>query len=401
MSLSQKEYTLNTHLNLPRTFKAMSLVLSVLAASVATGAQVDCPSGDCRPDSLASQVVLAESPSVRVRISGSCGSGFIAGADSDAAYVITNAHVVGTSIGREVTIDVVSSGQSRSVRGRVVLAMYHSQRLIDAAIVRVEGLRAQRYMPMLKEPPTGQPFATRGAPRCVWPLVTKPFDRVIVSPNSPLIRGLPDAIPGQSGSGIFNSDGNAIALLAWSWGGYCAGQQTHWLWRIATERSLADVPLRPAGLEEVSDCAEPAVFVRPATEDGIFTEHDDSSQPPMQERVERLTENGSTSVRPITEDGIFNLVDSRLAQLPIWVVPGGPGPQPEPDPGPDCPPCPDCPEVCPPDYMKVTDNERALIEFIRSQQSETSRFGEFLRGIDWVALTKQIIEIIKLFQSLQ
>jgi hypothetical protein len=196
--------------------------------------------------------------------------------------------------------------------------------------------------------------------------VTKPFDRVIISPNSPLIRGLPDAIPGQSGSGIYNAEGNAIALLAWSWGGYCAGQQTHWLWRIATERSLADVPARPPGLEEVSSTPEDAAFIR-----------------------------------PITEDGIFNLVDSRLAQLPIWLVPAIPDPQPQPEPCPKSPECPECPEVCPPDYMKVTDNERALIEFIRSQQSETSRFGEFLRTIDWVALTRQVIEIIKLFQSLQ
>ncbi len=230
--------------------------------------------------------------------------------------------------------------------------MYHSQRLIDAAIVRVDSLRATQYMPMHKESPAKRPFSTRGAPRCVWPLVVKPFDRVIISANSPLIRGLPDSIPGQSGSGIYDADGNAIALLAWSWGGYCAGQQTHWLWKVATERSLLSVPGRPIGLEEVSDGPEDAAYVRPVTEDGIFFE---GAQPESANLVDQADDQFPDVlglVRPSTEDGIFNLVDSRLAELPIWVTPEGP--QPEPAPCPDCPPCP---EVCPPDYLKVTARE--------------------------------------------
>ena len=127
-------------------------------------------------------------------------------------------------------------------------------------------------MPMTKDLPSRRPFSTRGAPRCVWPLVVKPFDQVIISSNSPLIRGLPDSIPGQSGSGIYDADGNAIALLAWSWGGYCAGQQTHWLWKVASERSLLNVPGRPSGLEEVACGPEGQEYVRPVTEDGIFSE---------------------------------------------------------------------------------------------------------------------------------
>jgi len=356
----------------------------IIAPSVS--AQVVCPENVCPIDFQTTELPVADSPTVRVRISGSCGSGFIAGADSSSAYIVTNAHVVGTLIGREVTIDILSGGQMRSMRGRVILSMYHSQRLIDAAVVRVDSLKSARYMPMVREAPSKRPFGTRGAPRCVWPLVTKPFDQVIISSSSPLIRGLPDAIPGQSGSGIYDADGNAIALLAWSWGGYCAGQQTHWLWKVATERSLLSVPPRPIGLQEVSEGPEEAAYVRPVTEDGIFFEASDQCP------------DSNCSVRPLTEDGIFSLVDSRLAQLPIWFVPGGPKPEPEPDPCPDCPPCP---EVCPPDYHQLTDKEWALIEFIRSQQSETSRFGEFLRNIDWVALTKQFIEIIKLFRSLQ
>jgi hypothetical protein len=348
-----------------------------------------------RTDTQVTEAVQADSPAVRVRISGSCGSGFIAGADSQSAYIVTNAHVVGTQIGREVTIDILSAGQMRSLRGRVILAMYHSQRLIDAAIVRVDSLRAARYLPMIKDVPSKRPFSTRGAPRCVWPLVVKPFDQVIISSNSPLIRGLPDSIPGQSGSGIYDADGNAIALLAWSWGGYCAGQQTHWLWKVASERSLLGVPGRPNGLQEVSQGPEGVPYVRPVTEDGIFFEGAETSAADLINEPSDQHPDGDSLIRPSTEDGIFSLVDSRLAELPIWVTPGGPKPQPDP-----CPDCPPCPEVCPPDHMKVTAKERELIEFIRSQQAETSRFGDLIKSIDWVALAKQVIEIIKLFQSL-
>jgi len=294
-----------------------------------------------------------------------------------------------------VTIDVLSAGQMRSLRGRVILAMYHSQRLIDAAIVRVDSLKATRYLPLSKEIPSKSPYGTRGAPRCVWPLVAKPFDQVIVSPNSPLIRGLPDSIPGQSGSGIYDADGNAIALLAWSWGGYCAGQQSHWLWKVASERSLLSVPGRPIGLEEVSDGPTDAAYVRPVTEDGIFSEGSESSRSDLINQASDQCPEGNCLVRPSTEDGIFSLVDSRLAELPIWVTPGDPKPEPDP-----CPNCPPCPEVCPPDHIKVTAKERELIEFLRAQQAEASVFGDFLKNIDWVALARQVIEIIKLFQSL-
>jgi hypothetical protein len=383
----------------------VSLSLATLMALAAIGsAQVSCPIGGCPVDQITNQDVQsgtpiqADSPQVRVRISGSCGSGFIAGADATGAYVITNAHVVGTQIGREATVDVVSDGQQRSLRGRVALAMYHSQRLIDAAVVRVDGLTSKRYLPMLKELPSGEPFETRGAPRCVWPLVTKPFDRVIVSPNSPLIRGLPDAIGGQSGSAIHNANGQAIALLAWSWGGYCAGQQTHWLWKVATERSLTSVPFRPNGLDEVSDTPENAVFSRPVTEDGIFEDDQTDNQAHQADTPEEHETGVPGLVRPATENGIFNLVDSRLAGLPIWFTPGSPDPQP--DPCPNCPECPKCPEVCPPDYHQLTAKEWELIEFLRAQQDEAS-LSDLLKDIDWVKLARQIIEIIKLFQSLQ
>lgn len=326
---------------------------------------------------------VADGPHTRAIVSGSCGSGTICGADAGGAYVLSNAHVWGTSIGRTVNIDIVAGGQTKRLTGRLVFAGYSNSRMVDFAIAYVEGLSSKRYMPLLKTEPEGQPFSTTGSPRCVWPLVTKQF----TDPRNygqGLITGTPDAIGGQSGSAIYNSTGQQIALLTWSINGRCAGQKTSKLWEVATQRNVMLADLRPDGLQEL--CTTPEA--RPETAEGVFGEIPSILQD-VQAGDDAFAVVGQR-VRPQTDNVIVSAVSTAMEDMPIWYDPQQPDPDPDPDPNPN--PDPDC--------HKLTDKEWALIQFIRAQQDQAA-FGDLFRNIDWAALIKQIIEIIKFIQSIQ
>lgn len=275
---------------------------------------------------------VADTPHVRCIYNGSCGSGTICGASANGAYVVTNAHVVGTAIGRAVTVDIVENGNQRRIGGKTVMAGYSNSRMVDFSIVFCEGLTCKRYMPMLKTEPNNGPFGTTGSPRCVWPQVKKEF-------NDPrnygdgLITGTPNAIGGQSGSAIYNSSGQQIALLTWSINGRCAGQKTSKLWQVAQSRNVLLADPRPEGLEEVGDTQ-----TRPETAEGVFGQ---------------LSELGEGN-RPVTENVIASVANSDMEDLPIWYTPDSPPPPP--------------PGDCPPGCMKLTDKEIALIEFLRAQK---------------------------------
>jgi hypothetical protein len=228
---------------------------------------------------LPGRAEVADSASVRVVVEGVCGSGTICGASAGSAYVVSNAHVTGTSVGRVIGIDIVSDGKKKRVTGRIVWAAYSSARLADASIVEVNGLTSKVYEPMLRVAPVGAPYSTLGSPRCVWPLVQKEFLRPDIRSDSPLMLGDPDAIGGQSGSGICNASRQMVGLVTWSWGGRCAGQQTRSLADIARTNSLLEVSDRPRGLVEVQAPGE----------------------------------------RSVTEEGIFSVAAVRILDLPIWV----------------------------------------------------------------------------------
>lgn len=322
--------------------------------------------------------VEADNPHVRCIINGSCGSGTICGANADGAYVVTNAHVTGTTLGRAVSIDLISEGRAVRTSGRTVMTGYSDRRMVDFSIVFVQGLSSKRYMPMLKTEPEGQPFGTTGAPRCVWPLVTKSFSNPR-NYGDGLITGTPNAIGGQSGSAIYNADGLQIALLTWSIGGRCAGQKTAKLWQVATERNVELADPRPEGLVEVCDDASK----RPETANGIFGSFDG------------LTETAEGKFRPFTANMISNVVGSDMEQLPIWYVPGGDDGGGGNDGGDDDGGNGGGGDV-PPGCYKLTDKEWELIEFLRAQQAEA---GLREKAIDYVALIRLIMELLSLFNQ--
>lgn len=252
---------------------------------------------------------VADSVAVRVRVGGVCGSGSICGADLANGYVVTNAHVAGTTPGRECQVDYVSGGEKKTIHGRIIWAAYSSQRLIDVAILAVPSLTCKEYSPMTTLSPVGVPYATRGSPRCAWPLVSKDFLNPVVSLDSPLMRGDPDAIGGQSGSGVRNVTGSMVGLITWSWAGRAAAQQTSSIFEVASKRSVLDVPDRPVGLVEVQ----------------------------------------GPDPRSVTEDGIFGIASFLPADLPIWGS----------APGPPAGPC-----------VVLTPGEMKLINLIRERSGD-------------------------------
>lgn len=228
---------------------------------------------------------LADEASVRCSVGNVCGSGTIVGADVSTGYVLTNAHVVGTAVGRDVGVDVTVGGARVRVSGKIIWSAYSSRSNADVAILAVPQLSCRSYSPMSVLEPNFVPFTTRGSPRCVWPLVSKPFSNPRISTDSALMWGDPDAVGGQSGSGILNKDRETVGVVTWSWNGRCAGQQTRSIHSILRGEALSSLGVRPSGLTEVLGDSE----------------------------------------RSLTEDGVFSIVGRSPLDLPIWSTPKPPG----------------------------------------------------------------------------
>lgn len=178
----------------------------------------------------------------------SCGSGSIVGYLDRKPLILTNAHVAGTSLGRECRIDVESVRQR--IAARVIMAAYSDRTLSDWAILHgTEEWREVEPVFLSKKMPTGSHY-TKGFPRCE-PHNGTDITTVDIADESPLWRWKPNAISGQSGSGVWSdSDHNQYGLLTWSWGGYGAGQTTAMIYIQAKNRSTVGFP-RIDGLEEL------------------------------------------------------------------------------------------------------------------------------------------------------
>lgn len=270
------------HRNKIFSFATLAVVVACCAAACnecdGQTACPTCPTGQCPKVTQNGGVVLAVdyTPStraaVRVRAGNSCGSGSVVGRYKTGSLVLTNAHVVGTRVGREVAIDAAVRGAKKTLSGRVVMAAYSDRTLTDWAVVYVADWQDIEPVKCSKEKPQGTHY-TRGSPRCVWPLVTTDVRTVQVDDNSPLWRWTPNSIGGQSGSGVWSyRDHLQYGLLTWSWGGLGAGQQTAEIYRQARERTVDGTP-RPPGLK-IPDKVEDVVL-----ETGFFVETDIDTLP--------------------------------------------------------------------------------------------------------------------------
>lgn len=310
----------------------------------------NCEDGICRFDRQINLVVKTSQSSgpssdaaVRIHAGNGCGSGSVCGKN----LILTNAHVVGTRVGRVVTVRPRATGQD--IRGTVIMAAYSDRTLADWAVVRCDtGLESITPVRLSTKRPTGRHYTT-GSPRCVWPLRSTAVVTANIADNSPLWRWRPNSIGGQSGSGVWSVDDNKqYGLLTWSWGGLGAGQTTYWIYKQATERSAQIGPDRIPGLIEVT---EPAPF-----------------------------RNGDDV---IVETGFF--AQAGIDEFDIWDdgkdEPDTPDEPDEPDcptcPEPDCPDCPDCPPA-----SDLSEQETKVVEAMRkADQDDYEALVQIVLGI--------------------
>lgn len=149
--------------------------------------------------------------SCRVRLGGVCGSGGIVAHDGDDSLILSNAHVVGTQIGRQVSTEWWNpDGTSFTIPGRVVISAYNNASSTDWAIVRLRDQRVRERRAYGLGSGSGVELTT-GAPRCEW-LSTR-----ILRPVSegPVRRAFPPAIGGQSGS-ITVREFSTVGLITWT-----------------------------------------------------------------------------------------------------------------------------------------------------------------------------------------
>jgi len=149
------------------------------------------------------QVIRA---TVRVTISGVCGSGTVVGRDADGnAIVLTNAHVAGTQRGRTVNLERWNSdGSVERGRGAIISSGYGRGMSVDFALLKcnAEFAKDVRPIPLADRYPTkGAMVSTYGCPRCEWPSLQ------VLSLNrseGQILTWKPEAIGGRSGSSVID-----------------------------------------------------------------------------------------------------------------------------------------------------------------------------------------------------
>jgi hypothetical protein len=232
----------------------------------------------------------------QVRAGNSCGSGSFVGFDERGSFVLSNAHVTGSKLGSgsEFRFDPEVSPQIQ--RGRIVMAAYSTRVTADWSISLIQGWEpriAPAWCSNVR--PTGQDrFRTTGSPKCVWPLRHQDDLQLISNNNAGFAVWNKPAIPGQSGSAVWNmASGLQQLLLTWRTGnGNGAGQPLDFIWLQA--QNAMQIGTLIGG--ELPEDAEMLGEVNPDAVPGFFSE---------------------LSIRT----------------LPIWAHMQQPEPEPEPEPG--------------------------------------------------------------------
>lgn len=233
--------------------------------------------------------MTATGPSIRgvcrILNRSSCGSGSIVGIRNGNSLILTNAHVAGTSIGREVTVEVESTGDR--ITARVIMAAYSDRTWTDWAVLEtVNPYSKVQPIKCSKNRPSGSHY-TKGFPRC-QPFPGSDIRTVALSSTDSRWTWQPNAIGGQSGSGVWSDvDNLQYGLLTWSIGRDGAGQMTSEIYRQARDCTLTGAP-RVDGMTEL-----------PSDQDFDFT---------------GIDKDGLSD--PVVEPGVW--VQRDITTLPIW-----------------------------------------------------------------------------------
>ena len=296
----------------------------------------------------------------RMTVSGSCGSGSLVGRDAQFIWLMTNAHVATSNIGKQVNVECALEDFSGTERfsGIVVEAAYSSNQTTDWAIVRADSKHLKGIEPIkmsIRMPDLTKPAFTWGCPRC-----EVPSGQVVRSvSDSPVWQWMPNSIGGQSGSAVIQK-GLQVGLLTWTWGGRGAGQFTATIYRQSKERS-AESEDRPAGLIPVCDNPQEDIpegyFSMPGEkrlcEIGNFVD-DGAVSTDGAKREKAWIDQG------FLQDGYSG--QTAVTDLPIWADPEAPmDPPVEPGDPPVCPPAGLTPEQA----KKLEEAQRLIGEVLK------------------------------------
>ncbi|XZE35797.1 trypsin-like serine peptidase [Pirellulaceae bacterium SH501] len=260
---------------------AFAATLACLA-SIASAQEVICKDGQCtviQLNPLAEEIQIDTSTiesatasdedrftqvvraTVRVTISGVCGSGTVVGRDADGnAIVLTNAHVAGTQRGRTVNLERWNSdGSVERGRGSIISSGYGRGMSVDFALLKCNSEFAKdvRPIPLADRYPTkGAMVSTYGCPRCEWPSLQ------VLSLNrseGQILTWKPEAIGGRSGSSVIDYTDvgpRVVGLLTWGGGGEGLGQSTPFLLQAMKGRLPKSLEPLPQGVREVNEDQE-------------------------------------------------------------------------------------------------------------------------------------------------
>lgn len=200
------------------------------------------------------QVIRA---TVRVTVSGVCGSGTVVGRTSEGnAIVLTNAHVAGTTRGRTVNVERWNTnGSSERGTGTIIASGYGKGTSVDFALLKCSAAFAKDVEPIPladRYPSNKSSVTTFGCPRCEWPsLQVLKLNRK----EGQILSWKPEAIGGRSGSSLidYTDEGpRVVGLLTWAGGGEGLGQSTPFLLSAMRGKLPTTLEGLPAGTREVS-----------------------------------------------------------------------------------------------------------------------------------------------------
>lgn len=204
----------------------------------------------------------------RVTVSGTCGSGTLVGRRGGKSLILTNAHVAGTRVGRACNCFFPDLQQTH--QARIIMAAYSDRIMMDWAVLEADMVVDLPHTKLMNKQPSGVHY-TGGYPRCKGPYYQKLRTQGFTY-NGTVWKWQPNAIGGQSGSGVHSCDDNLLyGLLTWSWGGDGAGQTVKSIWHQYVNRAAIGFP-RPDGLVELSNRAE-------GLEEGFFQQSNITTLP--------------------------------------------------------------------------------------------------------------------------
>ena len=180
----------------------------------------------------------------------SCGSASLCGKRNGKSLLLTNAHVASSRVGNIVkcTFPFLNN---RTLNGRVIMAAYSDRIFMDWAIVELPEELDLPHAKLAIEAPKGRNY-TAGYPRCQGPRFQEVVTRDIIN-NGTVWRWTPNAIGGQSGSGVHSvADNLQYGLLAWSWAGFGAGMTSRSIWFQYLNRGAVGF-VKPDGYIELAD----------------------------------------------------------------------------------------------------------------------------------------------------